>query len=436
MSRRLMSALVSASLTAMALLGVSAATVASQGNSEVWLIDQSNSVPSYGGRVYIYDAPHLMGSVASDAAPIATIDLGGATAAMCMNSTGANPVRPHMVLFNSTQSHAVIVFVASGHVAIFDAASRTPVACLRASVGAGGARQAHAAFPAPDGSYILVANQNGKLLERIDADFATNTFSLNATATLDLANGATPNGVARQLAGVRPDNAPICPIIDSSSRLAFITLRGGGMFVVDPTTEPMSIVAEYDMATVHPNGCGGIQAGGSMWMNSGGGTAANPSEFDLYRFPLGGYSAANPPNTPAPATVFSDDTADRDSHGMVLTGGGRYLWVGDRTGNKIEVFDVASGAHVNTIDVVSPFAADPAPDIGGIVVAGNRVFFATRGPNPLSGDPHASMGSNPGMLVIQVTEAGRSGVVKGLVPISNVEAGVERADAHGLAVRH
>jgi hypothetical protein len=64
------------------------------------------------------------------------------------------------------------------------------------------------------------------------------------------------------------------------------------------------------------------------------------------------------------------------------------------------------------------------------------VFFATRGPNPLSGDPHASTGDLPGMAVIQVEQGGKHGVYKGNVRISNVDASnVERADGHGLRVR-
>ena len=72
----------------------------------------------------------------------------------------------------------------------------------------------------PDDTYILVANQNGKLLERLDVDYTTNTYTLNPDATLNLATCITPNGVACQVDSVRPDTAPICPIIDASGRLA------------------------------------------------------------------------------------------------------------------------------------------------------------------------------------------------------------------------
>ena len=40
---------------------------------------------------------------------------------------------------------------------IFDAVSRTPLACLETTVGSTGTRQAHAAFPAPDGRHPSIA---------------------------------------------------------------------------------------------------------------------------------------------------------------------------------------------------------------------------------------------------------------------------------------
>lgn len=466
---------------ALGLLGLTVATpgsVATPGAArdfEVWLVDQSDSFgKTYGGTIYIYEGSDLNGRDASSATPTDVLDLSGATAALCFYQTGVNPVRPHMLAFNATHSHAILTFVVSGHVVIFEAATRTPVACVRTSVGAGGQRQAHAAQPTPDDAYILVANQNGKRLDRITTDYATNTFVLDAT--LDLANGVTPNGVPREFAG-RPDNAPILVVPDATSTLAFVTLRGGGLFVVDPTTTPMEILAEYDAMTVHANGFGGIEANGRMYINSGAGALeTNPSKFALYRFPLAGYAASNPPNTPAPVEVFFDDTVSpsrvRDAHGLVATKHNHYIWVLDRALGVAEVFDTrrlqrkrararASDAHVNTIALAHPLSDDLTADLGDISPSGNRIFVSLRGPNPLSGSPHAATGSVPGLGVIQVTQGGKGGVLKSVIRISNVDpelalrpeqqvcsggdsqarmsniyaAGTERADAHGIRVR-
>ena len=404
---------------------------------EVWLIDQSNSPgKTYGGTLAIYDGGDVSGASASGAQPAQTIDLGGDTAALCMAQTGANPVRPHMVFFNATQSHAIVAFVASGHVVFFESGSRAPVACLRTSPGAGGARQAHAAFPSPDDAMVLVANQNGKLLERISTDYTTNTFVLEPAATLDLATCVTPNGYACQDPVLRPDNAPICPFIASDNGVGFVSLRGGGLLVVDHTATPMAIVGEYTRAEIAGNGCGFAEARGRVVMNAGGGTASNLHEFAVYRLPMTGYSAANPPNTPARELLFKDDSAQRDAHGTVTTKAQRYFWIFDRAGNVAEVFDAISGARINTVSLISAASADPTPDLAVVSPDGSRIFVSLRGPLPLSGDPHASTGSTPGLGVIQVTAAGRGGSVKAVARISNVDgSGIERADAHGIALR-
>lgn len=406
---------------------------------EVWAVDQSNTNgTTSGGTLYVYDGKALHGRKAGEARP-ERIDLGAAAKDLCMAETGSAPVRPHMLLFNSSRSHGVLSFVASGHVLFLDAKRRAPVACIDAGL------QAHAAVPAPDESYVIVANQNGKLVQRISTDYETNTFRLEPEATLDLASGTTPSGAPRQDPNLRPDNAPICPLIDSSSRLAFVTLRGGGLFVLDSRTSPMQIVAEYDRDTIHGNGCGGLEADGKMYVNSGGATATNMSEFDVYAFDLGHFRSASGgllcftprPNTPAPKLVVSqDDREHTDSHGATLTRHGRYLWVADRAGNRIVVIATATDRVVGEFPLSGALSDDPSPDLLDVSPGGDRVYVSLRGSLPLSGDPHASTGSTPGVGVIDVEAGGRSGELRAIARIANVDAGgVDRADPHALRVR-
>jgi DNA-binding beta-propeller fold protein YncE len=429
-----------------------------KGQYEVWSIDQSNSAgKAYGGTIYIWDVHDL--EKGKSAVP-EKVDLGGAAAALCLAQTGANPVRPHMLTVNQSNTHAIVSFVASGHVLFMNANTRQPIACIHTTIGSTGVRQVHQSFPSPDETYVAVANQNGKLYERINTNYATNTFVLDHAATINLATCTTPNGFACQDAALRPDNAPICPIIDSTSVLNFVTLRGGGLFVVDGKSTPMKILAEYDRSTVHPNGCLGAQLGNKMYVDSGGGTVANLYEADLYAFPLGPglYSASNGPNIPAPKVVFSEDVEGADSHGAALTRHGHYLWVADRGRNFLWVVDTAKDAVVNRIDLVpalgpgtkSPaptpemlknvghcghFSSDPTPDLLVLSPNGTHMFMSMRGPNPLSGDPHVSTGANPGVGVLRITEGGRNGVFEFIAPMSNKDAGVERADAHALWMR-
>lgn len=404
---------------------------------EVWAIDQSNSAGlTYGGTLYVWDGHDLERGHTGAPAAAERIDLAEAVAAMCLSRTGANPVRPHMLAINASQTHAIISFVASGHVVFLDAETRDPVECIRTSVGAGGARQVHFAIPSPDESYVAVANQNGKLFERINTDYATETFVLDVAAGINLATCTTPNGAACQDPALRPDNAPICPVIESTSRFSFVTLRGGGLFVVDSAATPMRIVAEYDLATVHPNGCLGAEVPGKMYLDSGGGTASNMFEADLYVFPVTGFSAANPPNTPAPIVVFSEDVEHADSHGATLTKHGRYLWIADRGRNFLFVVDTATDTLVNRIALTPGPSSDPTPDLLATSPNGSHVFVSLRGPVPLTADPHVSTGSTPGVGVVKVTGGGFNGFFESVVPVSNVDAGgVERADVHALTIR-
>jgi hypothetical protein len=423
-------------LLALATVGAAAQSAAADDDvrgHEVWAIDQSDTTPDGGGTLYVYKGGTL-GGRSAPSRPAEVIDLGGAARSLCVAETGSAPRRPHMLMFNEGQSHAIIAFVATGHVLFMDAASRAPLGCIDVGV------QAHAAFPSPDESYVVVANQNGKLLQRIATDYDTDSFALEGAATLNLATCIAPSGAACQDAAVRPDNAPICPVIDQTSRFTFVTLRGGGMFVVDSTATPMLIVGEYDNATVHPNGCGGVETGGKMYINSGGGTPANPLEADLYSFRLSGFSTApNPPNTPVPELIFSHDARGFvDSHGATLTKHARYLWVADRAANRIVVVDTRRDRVVNEIALAGPVSADPAPDLMGISPDGNRVYVSLRGPTPLTANVpgvNNAVGSTPGLGILRVTRGGRSGRLQAVAPISHMVGGIETADPHGLAVR-
>ena len=322
------------------------------------------------------------------------VDLGGAASALCLAQTGANPVRPHMLTMNKASTHAIVSFVASGHVLFMDAQTRQPITCIRTSVGSTGVRQVHQSFPSPDETYVAVANQNGKLYERINTDYNTNTFVLDHAARIDLATCTTPNGVPCQHADIRPDNAPICPIIESTGVLNFVTLRGGGLFVIDAKATPMRIVAEYDKSTIHPNGCLGAQVGNKMYVDSGGGTAANLYEADLYAFPLGPglYSELNGVNTPLPKVVFSEDVEGADSHGAALTKHSSYLWVADRGRNIIWVVDTATDAIVNVINLapwLNLSGKEPVVPTRGDASEGRalRTFFSgpdSRSPGPVA----------------------------------------------------
>lgn len=406
---------------------------------EVWAIDQSGTA----GKLYIYDGADLDDDAATAVPQV--IDLLGTVSPLCLAQTGSAPTRAHMLAFNPAYTHAILAYVATGHVVFLDAATRAPLACLDAGA------QAHAAFPAPDGRSVVVANQNGRLLQRIATDYATNTFALDGAATLNLATCVTPSGAACQDPLLRPDNAPICPVFDSGGRLVFATLRGGGLFVVDAAATPMHIIAEYDRATVQPEGCGGVEAGGKMYINAG---SANPPASHLYAFPLGALAGAGPypPNTPAPVVIFSRTVGDTNTHGLLLNQarGGQYLWAADRFANTIAVVDTRTDTLVTTFSLVGKASLDPAPDLLASAPDGHYAFAALRGPCPLTANAAATnnaVGATPGVGVIAIQRGGLGGKLVAVAPIANPSAPftcatvggapslTERADPHAIAVR-
>ena len=145
-----------------------------------WWISQTLLAKRMAGALYIFEGADVSGKAASSAVPTHKIDLGDddpdeGTAGLCSSQTGAPPVRPHMLFFNSTHRHAILSFVTSGHVVIFDAGAYTHQVPAHEPGGhePGDWPALHSgpcSVSAPDDAFILVANQNGKLLERINSN--------------------------------------------------------------------------------------------------------------------------------------------------------------------------------------------------------------------------------------------------------------------------
>ena len=393
--------------------GISSAVPASA--YEVWLTDQSDTGTESGGFLYIYDGAALAEKPAA-AKPAVTIDLSGEISTFCEAATKKPVRRPHMLFFNQNQDHAILSFL-SGHVLFMDARTRKPRACL--STG----KNVHAAWPTPDQKMAIAANIAEKKFIRIWTDYAAHKFTFDPEK--DVVNLAAFEG------GERPDTSPICPITESSSRYAFVTLRGGGLLVFDVTTTPMSAVASLNNDQVHPAGCGGIQVDQTMYINSGGGWPVAPLSYDVYALSL-----SDLPKSVSAKLVSQRDDKFADSHGMVAVG--RYLWSADRAGNSIEIIDTLSNLSVGSIDLATDANQDPAPDLMDNAPDGQYVFVGLRGPNPLTGNDKTvnnAKGTIPGVGVIHVDSGGKVGHYKGQAAISNMKDGKETADVHGIAVR-
>ena len=296
---------------------------------EVWLSDQANSADiaaenptgTFGSRILVYEGRDLMlappGTYAEDDPEFgATVIEAHHVFPNALAELGVNVERLHGMLPDPSHRYLNASFFGTGVglVGIIDAegqcaattdghricpplqgspddAAKLAKALFRTTGPEGSAPSNHMSFWSADGSKLIVANLGAKLLERIDYDRETDTFTFNKAATLDLVGGRdltamkaradstlpagrvsgeyanfqsrhTPSGALKEGPG-RPNNVVVCPIPSSNNRHVYVTFGGGGLLVVDMTTEPMSIVAEYTSDVISAAGCGGGEGAAS-----------------------------------------------------------------------------------------------------------------------------------------------------------------------------
>ena len=427
--------------------------------------------------------------------------------------------RLHGVIKDPQQRYvnANIFAPGGGYIGVIDTRTKEAVALFRATE-FNGARSVHMSFWNKDGSAIIVGNLNGKAIERInverDPDGIITQLSFDKSATLGLGKAQsvtadaavftgvnahgnpligqtigdylnadlsdfTPNSVCKENGcdggandgdkGGRGANLPICSIPSMDNDLTYITLAGGGLFVVDASQTPLKIVGEYGKEVIYGAGCGGVQAKGKMHVNSGvsaSGLGADQSMFAVWQLDDEDYlgPTMNPQNEPLPAVVFEDEdntatggnlvgvpsdpsgqipgqTTRRDSHGTAATVDESYVHVVDRVQNVVESFDVESFKRV-TYDLTSksgkngltgqPGACaaksvlddenlpinDPAPDLSETTPDGKYLMIAFRGPAPVS-VPHSAQGSCPGVGVVELLPNGKGGRLVGVLRSTN-----------------
>jgi DNA-binding beta-propeller fold protein YncE len=384
---------------------------------EVWVVDQADSAEG-GARLYIWRGVQLAGATPTGGPEV--LDLAAAA-----TGVGDGPgVRPHLLLFNNTHSHGILANVGSGHVQFIRGSDRRVVASI--DVG----EQAHGAVPAPDDSHVLAANQNGKRLARIRSDFGREQFTYEPQADLDL--GALEDAE-------HPDNAPICPLIYTGANKAYVTVRGGGLYVVDTAATPMRVTRQYGKSDIAPAGCGGVALGDKVYINSGTATTSDLYVLDARTDDIVKHVALS--------------GVGGDAHGMVLTGNGGYLWMSLRANGNVVVLDTAND-EIETIFTIGsgqgrrPSVPGAAPDLMDVAPGpgraldcqpsstpmclapgGDRVFVSMRGPRALTGGMGAA-GDRTGLEILRVEDDGRFGARQAFIPI-----GEDLSDVHAMAVR-
>ncbi len=297
----------------------------------------------------------------------------------------------------------------NGFVGIIDGVTKEAVALFRVT-GTTSGQRVHMSFWNSDGSALLVANLNGKVLERIDVtrddlgritDAVFNTQAglgvgkgLAVTASAKVYRGLnahgnpmigsvagnyedtdlgdlTPAGKCREngcasgpdgASGGRANNVIICPIVSDNDH-AYITFGGGGLLVADTRTTPMRIVGEYGQQVINGAGCGGVQVGEQMWLNAGvsaAGAGNVQSTFTIYTLNDLAFASIQGENHPMPMEVYSDDDPDDGNAANTATIGnasgvaepnltGQLPGVTTRRDSH-GMASTISGGHVHTVD--------------------------------------------------------------------------------------
>lgn len=430
------------SLGALAASGVANAKNGKNTPYEVWGADQSNSVAGAPGRgtqgslIWVWKSEDIDrqvstgtpaeplgcdGSNTPGAGPCDLLDVfpgtleehdvDGATAALLGEYDYG---RLHGALTDPQNRYVNINLFGPGNgfVGIMDGATKEAVALFRVT-GTSSGQRVHMSFWNSDGSAILIANLNGKVLERIDIErdddgritdavFNTNagvgvgsSMSVSEPARVYLGANAhgnpmigsisgnyentdlgdlTPAGKCRENGcasgpdgdmGGRANNVIICPIISNTDN-AYITFGGGGLLIADTRATPMTIVGEYGQEVINGAGCGGVQVGDAMWLNAGVSASEAPgagnvqSTFTIYTLDDSAFASVQGENMPMPATIYKDaDATDGNAANTATIGniGGdpEPNLTGQLPGETTRrdshgMTRTLSGSHVHTVD--------------------------------------------------------------------------------------
>ena len=378
---------------------------------ELWVVDQGDTTPAGGGTLYIYKGVSL-GDAAP--APAYTVNLGEAALGVG-DGVGKHG---HSIAFNPAMTHAVISFVDSGHVQVIRASDRKVVASIKMTGSAAGAAQPHATAVTPAGDAIIVANQGGKRLQRIAADFKNDVYKLDSAADLDLSVLEDAD---------HPGNLPVTPVFTPDGRYVYVPMRGGGSYLVDYQATPMKAVATLGKSAIGPQSCCATFVKDTIWTTAQGGATATTTSFNLYQ-------VTGLPDKPVAKKILSR-TGSVESHSVIPVG--RYLWVADRFGNTLDIVDQTGDAR--TLSLASgPLAGrDPAPDIMALSPDESTVFVALRGKTPMTSNIKGldnAVGDVGGFAIISVKDGGRDATVSSVVALP-LAAGASVVDPHGLRVR-
>ena len=194
-----------------------------------------------------------------------------------------------------------------------------------------------------------------------------------------------------------------------------MTVRGGGLYVVDTLTTPMAVTREYNKELIGPSGCGGlIGTGGDLvYINSGSATAATSTRSTPP--PTRSSARWRPPRTGPMRTAWYWSAGATSGSRTGATATPSRLWIPYVRGRRQDR---------RRRGRARPDGAEPRWRSG--------VRHAAR-PRALTGGPTA-IGTTPGVAIMFVENGGMNGRRVAFIPIGSQDEG-SHADPHALAIR-
>ncbi|WIV66641.1 YncE family protein [Natrialbaceae archaeon AArc-T1-2] len=341
---------------------------------EVWLTDQGT------------DTVHIL-EEDPDADPIGyeevdQIDVG--------EVHGTDIVGPHLIDFTSDWEYAVSADTGAGTLTIYDADSREIVETVETGPGThmGGVRAYSAMLEGEERNdeRIIVDVINDAAIREVEADWENYEFEIVDEIDFmeheELQEGPMPNP------------QPICHDITQDGSMSYHTVGAG---IDDAAVVRVDIEAFEIDEVIMPDelraNCGVIRQPGTnrFWFTGGA-----PSSHES-----GGVGQWYVYDADDQEVIASGSSGGFDAHGIWF--GPTFedvddiseAWVFNRETNDAVVIDTE---ELTVIDYVEETGT--APDIVAGTPGNDYMLASLRGPEPQSGDPHASTGDTPGMSII------------------------------------
>ncbi len=375
---------------------------------EVWALDQSDN-----NNIHIYtpDSEEDDGFVEEDVLDLDSIDVDNSIE------------RPHMIDFSSDGEYAVVANTVSGNIAIIHSDSRDVIEILDTGPGS------HFGGFTPDDEYIHVDVIGTSEIVRVDADLEKEAFEIVDEIEIN----ENIDGLTEE------EGSPVCHEFDNNGRSIHTlgpSYHDAGVVIVDH--DEFEVVEAWGGDDL-PANCGTMPHPNKNKFYL---TAGLPSDPDGDEDGVGEYYVLHTPpgrgdqrGRGAGTRIHRDgvSTEGIDAHGIFPVESKDEMWIVNRETNDGVIVDLNNNKVKETIDTFGPAdheepAESDAPDILWSSPDDEYMFGTLRGPNPLSGDPHAATGVNPGFAVWDVESRDRVATVQ---PAGDDED----ADFHGIGVR-